>query len=124
MSGTHTYAVMHVSKSSYEEVKRLLLAADYTHAIDEDCLDMHGLALGIDDNLNTPLDAHPTKRIADHVGFEGCNAYITDCLQDGMDSKYAAEVEFTVSEAARRGFFEKELTNYLERNNLKIVENT
>lgn len=53
MPYTYTYSKMPVSKSTYEEIKKYLLAADYGHAIHEDregeCLDLHGIALVEDD---------------------------------------------------------------------------
>jgi len=42
---THTYALMQVSPSSFEEIARLLKDAGYSHAFVDDALDMHGLAL-------------------------------------------------------------------------------
>lgn len=46
---THTYAVMGVSQSTYAEVHRKLLEAGYEHAImDNGELDMHGIALGVE----------------------------------------------------------------------------
>lgn len=49
MSATHTYAILEVSKRTYREVRKLLLKADYSYAIDSDedgeVIDMHGIAL-------------------------------------------------------------------------------
>lgn len=46
---THTYAVMDVSQSTYAEVHRKLLEAGYEHAVmDTGELDMHGIALGVE----------------------------------------------------------------------------
>jgi len=43
---THTYAIMKVSKATYDEIERLLQEAGYDHAIMEDgALDMHGIAI-------------------------------------------------------------------------------
>lgn len=46
---TRTYAILEVSKQTFEEVYKLLLKADYKHAFHEDggkvVIDMHGIAL-------------------------------------------------------------------------------
>ena len=42
---TYTYAVLDVSRATFEEVARLLNAAGYHHAFDRDVIDMHGIAL-------------------------------------------------------------------------------
>lgn len=45
-SVTHSYATLAVSPAAYEEIKKLLLEADYGHAINSDGeIDMHGIAL-------------------------------------------------------------------------------
>lgn len=48
--GTHTYALVEVSASTYQEIKKILEEAGYHHAIDEkfNVIDMHGLALRLD----------------------------------------------------------------------------
>jgi len=44
--GTHTYAVLAVSKEAYDEIRKKLLQAGYEHAINRDGeIDMHGIAL-------------------------------------------------------------------------------
>lgn len=50
MSYTHTYVILDVSNAAYDEIKRKLEAADYSHAFHEDreygiVIDMHGIAL-------------------------------------------------------------------------------
>lgn len=50
MSYTHTYAILEVSETAYEEIKAKLEAAGYQHAFHEDrehgvVIDMHGIAL-------------------------------------------------------------------------------
>jgi len=46
---THTYAILQVSKSTFEEISKKLKAVKYDHAFDEDdgkvTIDMHGIAL-------------------------------------------------------------------------------
>jgi hypothetical protein len=44
---THTFCTLQVSKATFTEITRLLLAADYVHAFHQDgaTIDMHGLAL-------------------------------------------------------------------------------
>jgi len=57
---TRTYVVMEVSRETHEEIRKLLTDAHYDHAIhrdhaiDEDLLDMHGIALKIR-NADRPL---------------------------------------------------------------------
>lgn len=45
---THTYAVLPVNQSTFDDVKTRLLAADYGHAIDGEAIDMHGIALAVE----------------------------------------------------------------------------
>ena len=46
---THTYALLEVSNAAYQEIKRKLVDAGYSHAIHSDGeIDMHGIALIID----------------------------------------------------------------------------
>lgn len=44
---THTYAILPVSRSAFEEIKSKLTEAGYEHVFDEDgnVIDMNGLAL-------------------------------------------------------------------------------
>jgi hypothetical protein len=46
---TYTYAILEVSKSTYEEIKKLLVDAGYEHTFHNDdgrtVIDMHGIAL-------------------------------------------------------------------------------
>ena len=49
---THTYAIMKVSRSTYDEVYKKLKAAGYSDQIDRDGnLDMHGIALAEEDDV-------------------------------------------------------------------------
>lgn len=45
MRSTHTYVTLEVSQETYDEVRRLLLAADYQHVFHDGLIDMHGIAL-------------------------------------------------------------------------------
>ncbi len=46
MRTTHTYALLPISNEAHREIKALLLAAGYDHAVnDAGELDMHGIAL-------------------------------------------------------------------------------
>lgn len=46
MRTTHTYALLPVNDETHREIKALLLAAGYDHAVNEvGELDMHGIAL-------------------------------------------------------------------------------
>lgn len=46
MRQTHTYAILEVSDSVWDEVAKKLREAGYDHAFcKEGCIDMHGLAL-------------------------------------------------------------------------------
>lgn len=42
---THTYALLEVSLSTYNEVKQKLIEAGYEDALTDDGIDMHGIAL-------------------------------------------------------------------------------
>lgn len=47
---THTYAVLDISKEAYQEIRRLLEEAGYSHAFHKDderpeVIDMHGIAI-------------------------------------------------------------------------------
>jgi hypothetical protein len=59
MSCTHTYAVLDVSKPTFDEIKGLLEKAGYQHAFDTHdgrlLIDMHGIALA---DENTKSDEH------------------------------------------------------------------
>lgn len=50
---TYTYALLKVSKTTYDEIREKLLAAGYQHSIgeprgDSERIDMHGIALVTD----------------------------------------------------------------------------
>lgn len=45
---THTYAVLDVSAACYAEIRRRLAAADYRHAFHGDVIDMHGIAIRVE----------------------------------------------------------------------------
>jgi len=42
---THTYALLKVSFSTYDEIAAYLRAAGYDHAFHDGAIDMHGIAL-------------------------------------------------------------------------------
>lgn len=42
---THTYAILEVPKTTYDEIHTRLKVAGYDHAFHEDVIDMHGIAL-------------------------------------------------------------------------------
>lgn len=43
---SHTYALLEVSATAYDEIRKLLEAAGYGHAFaDDGAIDMHGIAL-------------------------------------------------------------------------------
>ncbi len=44
---THTFAILNVSKQTYNEIKRKLKKAGYENSFDGDVIDMHGIALKI-----------------------------------------------------------------------------
>lgn len=45
---THTYAKLEVDDSTYQDIKKRLLAVDYGHTImDDGCIDMHGIAIEV-----------------------------------------------------------------------------
>ena len=48
---TYTYAILKVSKETYDEIRQKLSEAKYDHAFDEEgIIDMHGIALEKDKN--------------------------------------------------------------------------
>lgn len=49
---THTFAILKVSNAVYEEIKNKLVQAGYGHALIEEYLDMHGLALAKEDAVS------------------------------------------------------------------------
>jgi hypothetical protein len=47
--GTHTYAVLELSKAAHEEIATKLRAAGYDHSFMEDgVIDMHGIAVALE----------------------------------------------------------------------------
>ena len=42
---THTFSLLEVSHSTYDEIESLLREAGYGHAFIENAIDMHGIAL-------------------------------------------------------------------------------
>jgi hypothetical protein len=59
---THTYAILDVSKKTFDEIRAKLDAAGYQHAFDRDVIDMHGIAL----RANVKCDGnHAEPRCAD-----------------------------------------------------------
>ncbi len=54
MAGSHTYAVLKVSKTTYAEIRKKLVEADYSGQFDNDddgeIIDMHGIALQSDES--------------------------------------------------------------------------
>ena len=59
MRSTHTYAILEVSPAAHAEIKAKLLAADYGHAIAGDTIDMHGIALEPEENIDSVSDEAP-----------------------------------------------------------------
>jgi hypothetical protein len=47
--GTHTYAILKLSRAAYDEIAEKLRAASYDHAFDGELIDMHGLAVSPED---------------------------------------------------------------------------
>lgn len=49
MRQTHTYSILQVSQSTYNEIRDKLKTAAYDHAFHEDgIIDMHGIAIQLD----------------------------------------------------------------------------
>lgn len=46
---THTYAILDVSRPVFEEIAAKLRAAGYHHAFDRDVIDLHGIAIRVDE---------------------------------------------------------------------------
>lgn len=51
---TYTYVTMGVSQAVFNEVRRRLLDAGYTHAVEDGTLDMHGIALVVQEEVMVP----------------------------------------------------------------------
>jgi len=54
---THTYALLELSKTAYDEIAAKLRAAGYDHAFIDGAIDMHGLAVVVDPNYTAGVDA-------------------------------------------------------------------
>ncbi len=78
---TYTYAILPVSKEAFDEIAAALRKAGYEHALTEDGLDMHGLALAAKDGENPRekfawmkhefmVDCDLIAKAAPHVGRE------------------------------------------------------
>lgn len=68
---THTYVEMAVSEEVYDEIRKKLIEADYTHAIHDDeggALDMHGIAL-----VKAAAPPKPTAHASTSPGPSNCN---------------------------------------------------
>lgn len=59
LHSTHTFAVMEVSKSTFNEIAKKLREANYYHAFVGDCLDMHGIGLRLKTSPKTVKLKHP-----------------------------------------------------------------
>lgn len=52
ITSTHTYAVLKVSQSTYNEIREKLQTAGYDHAFHRDSIiDMHGIAIQEDETI-------------------------------------------------------------------------
>lgn len=78
MTHTHTYAILPVSSSTYQEIKKKLLDADYKHVFGDDgdgeCMDMHGIALQ-DDGTSTSDGHHTFDELYEHR----CTLFLLVC---------------------------------------------
>lgn len=46
MRTTHTYAILEISRTAFEEIKAKLVEAEYWHSLHSDSvIDMHGIAV-------------------------------------------------------------------------------
>jgi hypothetical protein len=91
---THTYAVMEVSRATYDEIARKLTEAGYDHAFIEDsdgvALDMHGIALLPNPGLANAPRCHPSAFwTSAHVEVRGVLSGISKavCSVCGGDGK-------------------------------------
>ena len=57
---THTYAILDISHTAFEEIATKLRAAGYHHAFDRDVIDMHGIAVRIDENAKKNATRPPS----------------------------------------------------------------
>lgn len=67
MRSTHTYAVLEVSQTTYNEIRQLLVEAGYQHTFileyDSEVIDMHGIAI---QGVSKDMDTSPVRLLAEH----------------------------------------------------------
>lgn len=49
MTHTHTYAILEISRVAYEEIREKLEKAGYSDQFHDDVIDMHGIAVKIEE---------------------------------------------------------------------------
>lgn len=80
---THTYALLSVSKGTYDEVRKLLTAAGYDHAFnDRGEIDMHGIALVSNGVKNNTLTAEEQRIMQEYL-----DTHCSICAKGGKPFK-------------------------------------
>jgi hypothetical protein len=95
MTHTHTFSILPVSPGTFEEIRSKLKAAGYDHALFEDGIDMHGIAIKIDDGSYMPTTP-PIKR-KHSLKFVADKGLLADAL--GLPRDQCAEIEKVVEQA-------------------------
>lgn len=74
MKQTHTFSILDISKTAYDEIKHRLIDAGYGHAImkegDGEVIDMHGIAI-----QSEVLELVDPKNVRQHCGHHAENLY-------------------------------------------------
>lgn len=95
---THTFSILPVSPGTYEEIRGKLKSAGYDHALIEDGIDMHGIALKLDDGRYTPT---VTVRRKHPLTFVSKNGLLAEAL--GLPWEECRQIEETVAKCVAEG---------------------
>lgn len=64
MRSTHTYVVLEISQDAYDEIRAKLESAGYQHAfMDGGEIDMHGIAVNLDESTTALALGAATRRV-------------------------------------------------------------
>jgi len=84
MTATRTYALMSVPRAMFDLVRGKLQEAGYDHAIDDDSLDMHGIALVVEE---APARPDPTPWRCIECDGDNVTGHTKDCKWRGADPR-------------------------------------
>jgi len=90
---TYTYAILHVSRSTYEEIRTKLEAAGYSQAFHThegeptEVIDMHGIGLSVEPTVDpTKIDVTVAGEVVPAEGLVAAVSNIRDAVQNGRMS--------------------------------------